>query len=170
MASSSPVSPSLESLIFLLPSKGMNYGASSTLTNQKTDGVILAILKEALTSQTAGLKSEIDTVLATMFNDASAPPALLILNRDNDSLEFLTGLQARTTWAKGMDGTAFCFMFQSLVKARQNWVKEVDNSFTFFRNDYSKTSVEITNFLEAIGDNKWGGVDAEVELLKLTDG
>ncbi|KAK8105138.1 hypothetical protein PG999_008497 [Apiospora kogelbergensis] len=40
----------------------MNYGASSTLTNQKTESVILAILKEALTSQTAELKSEIDTI------------------------------------------------------------------------------------------------------------
>ncbi|KAK8879037.1 hypothetical protein PGQ11_000331 [Apiospora arundinis] len=165
-SSTTSAASSTEKLGSVLPSKGMRYGASDVLVDENTDSIILAALKATLTDA-AKLKSDVDVTLATLFTNAMSDHVLSALMRDNDGQEFLTRLQAQTTWATAMDDKDFGSMFQSLVKAQKEWVEGAGTNFTFFKNDHSKTSTEIANFLKAVGVNKWGGLDAEIELLKI---
>ncbi|KAK6846118.1 hypothetical protein PG987_001306 [Apiospora arundinis] len=150
-SSSTSAAASRESLASVIPSKGMRYGDSNVLVDEDTDSVILAALKAAFTNA-AQFKADIDTAFATMFTNAKTDHVLSALMRDNDGQELLTRLQAQTTWANSMDGTVFASMLQSLVKAQKN-----------------NTSTEIASFLKAVGDSKWGGLDAEIELLKIAE-
>ncbi|KAK6840587.1 hypothetical protein PG995_016341 [Apiospora arundinis] len=165
-SSSTSAAASGEKLISVIPSKGMRYDASDFLVDKDADNAILAALKAALTNA-AQLQADVDVTLAAMFTTAMNDPVLSALMKDSDGQEFLTRLQAQTTWASGMDDTVFASMFQSLVKAQKKWVEGAGTTFTFFKNDHSKTSTEIASFLKAVGDNKWGGLDAEIELLKI---
>ncbi|KAK8069090.1 hypothetical protein PG994_005706 [Apiospora phragmitis] len=182
MASSSATAPNARvNLLAVVPSKGMSYGATGTVTHKKTaDAAILAALKAACTDRSSytklmegdltAFKRDVDAMLGEVFSKAASGPLVTNLLMRNDGMDFLTELQAHFIWANDLDETAFCEFFSSLVKAHQKWDEETALTLQLVRNDYSKTSTEIASFLKMIGKNAWAGLDAEVELLKVTDG
>ncbi|KAK8044649.1 hypothetical protein PG993_004673 [Apiospora rasikravindrae] len=178
-AASVPSTNTTMNLALVVPSKGLLYGDSGTVTtSKKMDDAIFAALKGAyinhpahtqlMEGNTSQIKSEVDTILGTMFKDAAVEPLVSTLTKDNDGLEFLSKLQAQTTWAAGLDFTPFAVLFRTLAKAHKKWVQGAGVDFLLLRTDYSKTSVEVDSFLKLIGDDKWAGLDAEVQLLETT--
>lgn len=150
----------------------MSYGTSGHVTIKDIDTAILRGLKGACKDgNVADFKGDVDTLLSEMFKKAASEPLVSAIIKDN-GLNFLTDLQGQTAWAYYLMFKDFCFMFQSFVVARKNWEKEVKESrvsLTLYRNIFSKTSNAITEFLKTIGDKKWGGLDAEIELLKAAE-
>ncbi|KAK8131518.1 hypothetical protein PG984_007956 [Apiospora sp. TS-2023a] len=151
----------------------MLFDASGSIVNKDMDGQILAALKAACNDYSedklAQFKASVDNMIGNMFTQAAAQPVVAILVDGNDGGEYLSQLQAQVNWAQGLDDTAFAAFFQVLINAHKKWEQEAGKSFVLLKNDYSKSSVEINGFLKAVGTIKWGGLEAEIELLKFTD-
>lgn len=156
------------------------YGDTGNVASRKIDDAVFTALKAAyvdkpsyaklMEGKPAEFKSEVDAILGNMFSNAVVEPLLSTLMKENDGMEFLSKLQAQTTWATDLDFTAFAVFFQSLVKAHKKWDGGAGVNFVLLKNDSSKTSTEIASFIKLAGVDKWAGLDAEVELLKMTDG
>jgi len=100
-----------------------------------------------------------------MYKKASNEPIVSTMIKDNDGLEFVGKLQTQVAWAKGLDDAAFAIFFHRLIKAHKKWEEIVGSSKQILMTNSSKTAHGIVEFLETIGDNKWSGLDAEMELL-----
>ncbi|KAK8085315.1 hypothetical protein PG997_006586 [Apiospora hydei] len=96
-------------------------------------------------------------------------PLISTLLTDNEGLDYLTKLQAQVNWAEQLEETVFAVFFHSLVKAHKKWEKDVGRSKELLLSEASKTAKEIVEFLNTIGNNKWEGLDSEVQFLNFVD-